>query len=335
MEQIMHNLPSEGLTATEVSNIWSAYIKNSMEFRFFEYFYEVTEEQRIKDIVNKMLTHTQKNLIELQGIFSKENLSVPIGFTEEDSRLGAQKVFSDTFILYFCHDLTMLSMNTYPSALSDSTRKDIRGFFQEVLHFAIEIQNEITVLMLSQGTYLKPPQIAIDDKIEFAESIKYLNGLFGGSRPLNTPEIANLARIIHRAQFSKMVFVTFSKLASTKEMKQHFSKGRDEIEQVLELLRKILEKENIPISSSSDYKIFDVPISPFSDKLMLYFVNTCLGMFCFTIISQALTSSLRTDIITKLTKLTNDMKKYYGLGLLISIKEHWLEQPPQGVNRKV
>lgn len=76
-------------------------------------------------------------------------------------------------------------------------------------------------------------------------------------------------------------------------------------------------------------------MSPFSDILMLFFVNTCLGIFCFAMISQAMTSSLRTDIISKLDKISDDMKKFYGLGILLAIKEKWFEQPPKAVNRKV
>jgi hypothetical protein len=76
-------------------------------------------------------------------------------------------------------------------------------------------------------------------------------------------------------------------------------------------------------------------VSPFSDKLMLFFVNTCLGIFCFAMVSQAMTSSLRTDLGSKLEKIADDMKKYYGQGLLLAIKEKWFEQPPQAVNRKV
>nr|WP_275677686.1 DUF3231 family protein [Neobacillus drentensis] len=163
----------------------------------------------------------------------------------------------------------------------------------------------------------------------------YLNGFFGGSRPLNTAEIANLSRIVHRAQFSKMVFVTFHKLAKEKELKHHFSKGRVGIQKVLDALQEVLDKENIPISASGDYKISEVEMSPFSDKLMLFFVNTCLGIFCFSMVSQAMTSSLRTDIHSKLDKISDDMKKYYGLGLLLVIKEKWFEQPSQVVNREV
>lgn len=335
MSQTNNNITNEELTANEVSNVWSSYIKSSMELRLYEYFYASTENNAIKQVIEKMLNQAQENMNELKEIFNKENLTIPLGFTNEDVRIDALKVFSDTFTLYFCFDLTLLSMSTYPIALSDCTRSDVRNHFQKNIAFYVNIQNELVDLMLSQGVYLRPPQVAIDSEVEFADSITYLNGFFGGSRLLNTAEISNLSRIVHRAQFSKMVFVTFSKLAKEKELKQHFSKGRDGIEKVLESLQEVLDKENIPISASGDYKISDVDMSPFSDKLMLFFANTCLGIFCFTMISQAMTSSLRTDIVSKLSKISDDMKKFYGLGLILAIKEKWFEQPPQVVNRKV
>ena len=306
-----------------------------MEQRLFEYFFTSTDDSEIKQVVEKMLNQSKTNINELKGIFIKENLPIPLGFTDEDVRIGVPKVFSDTFILYFCFDLTHLSMSTYPIALSDCTRNDVRDHFQGNIAFSVKIQNAIVDLMLSLGVYLRPPQVAIDREVEFADTMMYLNGFFGGSRPLNAAEIANLARIIHRAQFSKMVFVTFSKLAQSKELKKHFGKGRDGIEKVLDSLEEVLEKENIPISASGDYQISDVEVSPFSDKLMLFFVNTCLGIFCFAMISQAITSSLRTDVVSKMDNISDDFKKYYGLGLLLAIKEKWFEQPPQAVDRKV
>ncbi|MEH7223653.1 DUF3231 family protein [Bacillus sp. JJ1566] len=335
MSNLNKRMPFLELTATEVSNIWSSFLMNSMKQRLFEYFFETTEDSKIKQVIEKVLNQSRKNINELTDIFVKENLNVPLGFTDEDVRVDATKVFSDTYILTFCFDLTHLSMSTYPSAISDCTRKDIRKHFQDNIAFSVNIQNEIVDLMISNGTYLKPPQVAIDSEVEFANNFMYLNGFFGGSRPLNTAEIANISRVIHRAQFSKMVFVTFSKLAPTKGLKQHFGKGRDGIEKVLDSLQEILEKENIPISASGDYQISNVEISPFSEKLMLFFVNTCLGIFCFTMVNQALTSSLRTDIVSKLEKISDDMKKYYGMGLLLAIKEKWFEQPPQAVDRKV
>ncbi|MCL6572798.1 MAG: DUF3231 family protein [Bacillus sp. (in: Bacteria)] len=70
--------------------------------------------------------------------------------------------------MYFCFDLTLLSMSTYPIAISDCTRKDVRDHFQGNIEFSVTIQNEIVALMLSQGVYLKPPQVAIDSDIELA-----------------------------------------------------------------------------------------------------------------------------------------------------------------------
>ncbi|MFC4797788.1 DUF3231 family protein [Neobacillus sp. GCM10023253] len=335
MSDTKNHMPLAELTSSEVSNLWSSYLKSNMELRFFEYFYASIESNETKQVIEKMLNQTENSINELKEIFIKDNLTIPLGFTDEDVRVGVPKVFSDTFILYFCFDLTYLAMSTYPIALSDCTRNDVREHFQKNIAFFVKIQNELLDLMLSQGVYLSPPQVAIDNEVEIADSMLYLNGFFGGSRPLNAPEIANLSRIVHRAQFSKMVFVTFSKLAQTKDLKQHFSKGRDGLQKVLDSLQEILEKENIPISASGDYKISDVEMSPFSDKLMLFFTNTCLGIFCFAMISQAMTSSLRTDIVSKLDKISEDMKKYYGQGLLLAIKEKWFEQPPQVVNRKV
>ena len=335
MSNANKHMPFPELTANEVSNLWSSFLMNSMQQRLLEYFLASTDDSKIKQIIEKILTQSQENINELKEIFDKENLNAPQGFTEKDVRIDGIKIFSDTFILNFCFDLTHLSISTYPIALSDCTRNDSREHFQKNIAFTVKIQDEIVELMLSLGVYLKPPQVAIDSEVELADSFMYLNGFFGGSRPLNAAEIANLSRIIHRAQFSKMIFVTFSKLAKTKDLKQHFGKGRDGIEKVLNSLKEVLDKENIPISASGDYLISNVEASPFSDKLMLFFVNTCLGIFCFTMVNQAMTSSLRTDVVSKLGKISDDMKKFYGSGLLLAIKEKWFEQPPQAVDRKV
>lgn len=329
------NQPNVELTATEISNIWAAYLKITMELRLYEYFSATTEDSEVKNIVDKLLDFAKKNTNDLKSIFNKEQLTIPLGFTAEDVRVDAGKVFSDTFILFICHDITMLSMITYPSAFSDSTRKDIRALFQECIEFVLPIQNEMTELMLSKGVYLKPPQVAMDHTIDMVDHMNYLNGLFGGSRPVNAAEIANLTRIIHRAQFSKMILVSFGKLAKTKDLRQHFSKGNQALEKVTSTLQEIFDKENIPISASGDFNFYDTKTSPFSDKLMMFFVNTCLGMFCFIMINQAMTSSLRSDIVTKFTDISSEMKRFYGKGLILTITEKWLEQPPQVIDRKL
>lgn len=58
-------------------------------------------------------------------------------------------------------------------------------------------------------------------------------------------------------------------------------------------------------------------------------------MFCFYMLCQAATSSLRSDIILKIDRITKDMKGYYGDGLKLMIKEGWFEKPPQSIDRRI
>ena len=93
MSQSQNSFPSVGLTANEVSNLWSSYLKNSMELRLYEYFFASTEDSEIKQVIEKTLKQSQKNINELKELFIKENLTIPLGFTEEDVRVGTHKVF--------------------------------------------------------------------------------------------------------------------------------------------------------------------------------------------------------------------------------------------------
>ncbi|MDR3602315.1 MAG: DUF3231 family protein [Desulfosporosinus sp.] len=324
----------ESLTVSEVSSVWAGYLKGSLEQIFLEYYLEITEDGEIKKIVERMLNQSRLSIEETKAIFIKENIAIPLGFTEEDIRVKAPKMFSDTFILFFCNDLILISLTTFASAIADCTRKDVRNYFQMSLEFTLNMQNDIIDLMLSKGVLLRSPQIAIDNVIDFVDEKKYLSGFLGDIRPINVAEITNLSRIIHRAQFSKMIFLAFSKIAKSKEIGLYFSKGRDEIQKVLNLLHEVLDKENIPVSAASDYVIYDIDMSPFSDRMMLFFTNMCLGIFCFNMVSQAMTSSFRSDIVFKLTKIMSDMKQFYGEGLKLAIKEGWLERPYQSINRE-
>lgn len=320
------------LTSTEVSNLWSAFLKNSMEIRFYEYFMETTADSEIINVVEKMLNHTRKSIENVKDLLLMGNISIPLGITEQDVNLKAQKFFSDTFTLFFCLDLTLFSISTLSRALADCTRNDVRIHFHMNLEFYISNQKEVNELMLARGIYLRPPTIAVDSVVDFVGA-NYLGGILGGLRPVNVAEIANLARIIHRAQFSKMVFVAFSKIATIDHISKHFLKGRDEIQRVLDSLQEVLEQENIPISSLGDYQIFEVEEPPFSDRLMLLFINLCLGIFCFNLVSEAMTSCFRSDIVLKFTKIKMNMMKYYGEGLKLMIKEGWLERLPQSKNK--
>jgi hypothetical protein len=89
------------LTATEISNIWAGYLKITMELRLYEYFFATADDPEVKKIVEKLLNFSQKNMQDLKEIFTKEKITIPLGFTSEDVRLDAGKVFSDTLFYIF------------------------------------------------------------------------------------------------------------------------------------------------------------------------------------------------------------------------------------------
>ncbi len=322
------------LTATEISNIWASYMKNSMEIRFYEYFIEIIEDVEAKEFINTMLSLSRDSMDKIKEIFRIERLSIPYGFTNEDVRIRAPRVISDAFILAFCYDFTLLTIDTHSSALLISTRKDIRQYLHHCIDVNISAQSRLIDIMKSRGLYTEHPRVAIDNEIQFIDNKKYLSGLLTNNRSLNVAEIASLIRIIHRAEFSKMVFVAFSKITNSQKLEKHFNAGTDEIQKILNSLQPLLSAENIPISSMEDYKIFDIDVPPFSDKLMLFFINTCLGVYCSTMVSRAIASSLRTDITSKLLVIMKDMLTYYDDGIKLMIKNEWLEAPPQPIDTK-
>ena len=119
----------ESLTVSEVSSVWAGYMKGSLEQRFLEYYLEITEDGEIKKIVERMLNQSKLSIEETKAIFIKENIAIPLGFTEEDIRVKAPKMFSDTFILFICNDLMLISLTTFSSAIADCTRKDVKKLF--------------------------------------------------------------------------------------------------------------------------------------------------------------------------------------------------------------
>src|SRR6056297_877194 len=102
MDYIDENNRLDVLTTTEVSNVWSDYLKSSMESRFFEYFLATTNDPEIKQVVKNMYHIAIESLHKLKEIFTNNHLPIPVGFTDKDIDVKAQKLFSDTFTLYFC-----------------------------------------------------------------------------------------------------------------------------------------------------------------------------------------------------------------------------------------
>lgn len=322
------------LSAAELSNIWSAYMENSMLAVMFQYFYELVEDKNIKEIVKEFLNNSEKNLEFLKGFFKMENMEVPHGFNNDDIKLGTPKLYSDVSVLFICDSIIKLRFFVYPCALNDSLRKDVREFFSQNTDISKSIQDDLVSLMLSMGIYPRPPQVTVEKQADYIENKKYLKGLLGKTRPLNVAEITNLNRLLQNALFSRELLVSYAQIASEKDVSQYFVKGKDLAQSIYEDTRNILEKEDLTVSISGSFKCSESTVPVFSDRIMMFFLLTCLGVQCFYNASQGITTSLRTDISSGFARFAASMAAYFHEGIELMMEKGYLERFPQIIDRR-
>ncbi|MEH7374009.1 DUF3231 family protein [Neobacillus drentensis] len=147
------------LTAAEMSTLWSRYLSDTLAVCVSSYFIEKVEDEEVRPIIEFTLDVAKGNITIMQELFKKENFPVPIGFTDQDVNPKAPKLFSDTFVLMFFRNMSILAMAASSAALGLVTRADIVDFHKRILNCAVKLQDLTRDLMLEQGTYIRPPYI--------------------------------------------------------------------------------------------------------------------------------------------------------------------------------
>ena len=98
------------LTSAEMSGLWTQYLSDTLALCVGRYFLEKVEDEEVRPVIEFTLDVANGNITIMQELFEKENFPVPIGFTEQDVNPKAPKLFSDTFVLMFYRNLSILAM---------------------------------------------------------------------------------------------------------------------------------------------------------------------------------------------------------------------------------
>ncbi|MGG2089006.1 DUF3231 family protein [Priestia aryabhattai] len=109
-----------------------------------KYFLHHLQAQDIKPILEKALRISQAHLNQSKDIFSKENIPLPDGFTEEDINLSTPPLFYDLFALSFVYSMNRMSMVNLGFATSTVARADVLDFFTQAFNQAAELYAEST-----------------------------------------------------------------------------------------------------------------------------------------------------------------------------------------------
>lgn len=320
------------LTAAEMSSMWSQYMSDTASVCVLTYFLAHVEDAEVRPIIEFALNSSKTNIAFLQDFFRKESFPVPIGFNEQDVDILAPKLFSDTYILMYLRNMSVLGMAANSIALGLGTRSDVLNFHKSVFKAAVMVQDLSRELMLKQGTYVRPPFVSTPDKAEFVEKQRFLAGFLGEKRPLTVIEVTHLFNNIQTNAIGKALMIGFAQIAQNKEVIQYLLRGKQIAQKHIDIFSDILTKEDLPAPMSWDTAVSDSTTPVFSDKLIMFHVSamTAAGVGNY---GAAIGASPRRDLAMRYASLVPEVSLYAEDGANIMIKHGWLEEPPQADDR--
>ncbi|WP_428911224.1 DUF3231 family protein [Niallia sp. Krafla_26] len=319
-------------TAAEISGLWMQYMNDTVARCINQYFLETVEDEEVRPIIQWTLDIAKGNLSIMEEIFNREEYPIPLGFTDRDVNVKAPKLVSDTLMLQYLKNMSILAMAASSSSLGIVTRPELVSLFKRIQEKANMLQDLTRELMLKQGIYAKTPSLVKPDHIDFAKRQEYLTGFFGNKRPLSAIEITHLFINLQSNSIGKALVTAFAQTAQNEDVKQYFLRGKKLAQKHIDLFGHFLTKADLPIPTGSDSEISNSTTPVFSDKLMLFHIGamTATGMSYY---GTAMGASPRRDLGLRYASLLPDLLLFAEDGANLMIKYGWFEEPPQAEDR--
>ncbi|WP_462413743.1 DUF3231 family protein, partial [Neobacillus sp. Marseille-QA0830] len=245
------------LTAAEMSTLWAQFINDTVSVCMNSHFLEKVEDAEVLPIIELVLKCSERRISILKTLFMNEKFPIPIGFTEEDVIPKAPRLFSDTFVLMYLREMSILAMAASGASLGIVTREDVVDFHKVVLQDAIQLQDQTRRLMLKQGTYIRPPFISTPDEVDFVEKQQFLAGFFGKKRSLTAVEVTHLFLNVQTNAIGKALITGFAQIAEKDDVKQYLLRGKELAQKHMDIFSHFLTKEDLPAPMSWDSGISD------------------------------------------------------------------------------
>lgn len=322
------------LTGPEITSIWSEYQSITMSICGFKYALQHIHDEEIKILFEDSLNEMENVKKRLTSFFEKESYPVPKGFTDEDVNLNTPELFSEKILLFYVLEASALHLGVLTMNLATATRQDIIDFYNESLTKAQKTHNEAKLLAKKKGILIPAPKIAKPEMTDFVKKQNFLASWFGEQRPLTGIEITNLMISSQQNSLGQAAITAFSQVASSKELRRYFERGRDIAGKHSEIFYTILTNDYLSDGSLNMVpEVTDSTESPFSDRLMLTFVDTLIS-FGLIQYGNAIAQCSRPDLSLKYTRLATEIANYSRDGAKLLIENGWMEQPPMAPNRE-
>jgi hypothetical protein len=321
------------LSSAEIGNTWQFYIQATLSRCLLKYFIHHQKDEEILRILQKNLSFTEENIIQIESLYSKENLPIPDGFSDQEINFDAPPLFYDEYALSFVYSMSRMNMINRAFLISNTARLDVLKIFTTSMDQSVEIYTESTSLLLSKGIYDRPPMIPYPKEVKYIEKKSFLLPLPEQKRPLNTLELTQLFFNIERNYFAIILCLGLQQVVKDKEIKKYIDKGREISESQIKVFNEILIKEDLLGMSSVSMLVTDSTVSPFSDKFVVALFHF-LNSIDIAMLGQGLASSMRMDLATQFSKFMGEIMLYSKDGFNIMVERGWLEKPPMAPNRK-
>lgn len=321
------------LSSSELADLFNNYLGDSLFSCMFQHFLQVVEDEEVREYVEYSLSISSRHVQEIQALFKKEHIPVPVAFGEQDIRKDAPRLFSDKFMVFYIVQMSSSGLYTYGNAYSCSTRQDCMNYFRNCINDTVEIYEKGVHLLLAKGMDFSFPMIPYPKKVDFVEKKSFISMITGRDRPLTANEIKHLQYNINTNLLGKSLMLGFSQVASSGKIRSYFQKGAQLSSNQIQSFGEHLINQDLPVPKMLDEHITDSTTSPFSDKLMLYH-NSLAGNIAVQNFGAALSQMLRHDLAAEFIKLIPLIGKYNNDGLNMMIENGWFEEPFTAADRK-
>lgn len=332
---IQHNLDNISLTSSEIGQLWTTYLAESMSKYMLPYFVEKCKDPDIRSVLQFALEVSIQHVNSITEIFNAANFPVLHGFTDEDFNITAEQLFSDTFMLAYTRAMAKYGMTDFSSSFSNSARPDICGFFEGCLNNSKEIYKQTNVVLLAKGLLERTPYIPIPDMVEYVDDApNFFKGFIGDKRPLNALEIGHVFGNSYLKSLDNALLQGFAQAAKSKKVKDYLSRGKQIADKQIEVFNSLLRDEDLPVPSSYQNQVTASTESPFSDKMMMFHVTVISSACCICGFGLSLSKCARKDVALTFSRLIAELIDFAKDGLDLMIEHGWLERVPETANRK-
>lgn len=321
------------LTSAEIAQLWAQYMNDSASICTLSYFLEKAEDTEIKPLIKFALDLSQSHIKAITSILKEEKNKLPHGFkVEADTDVPAPRLYSDSYVLNFLHQMAKIGLTTYATSVSSSIRSDITEYYIKCIDETKELFVKSKELLLEKGLFVRPPYLPNLEEIQFVEKQGFMWEVIGDKRPLTAMEIANLYADYQRNALGAATLTGFIQVAQSKDIKKFFIRGIEIAKKHLKTFATKLEESNLPIPTTWASDITNSTAFTFSDKLMMFYTTSLISLsigYYGTGVSQ----SMRADLSVMYNRLSAEIQLYIEDGANIMIKNKWLEQPPMAADR--